>query len=263
MAITSDMPGTFRLGEVFSTSFNAFRRHVVAFIILTVIAHLILPAFTYFVLAHYPGFVSLFWGDKVLSVADFLCVFIAYGAIIYAVIQDLASRPVSMVDAVGVAARHLSPLVGVLVCVLVAAWVLIWLVTLLPVDPEFRGSIVPWMYILVTGMFFVVAPVCIAEKVGLGSVLSRCRFLTKGHRWQISVAILLVGILEFAICTIWAAGAEPLTPTGQGWAAYIMRYTVGDGIWFVLGAYNAVLAAVLYDKLRLAKDGVHLAEIFD
>jgi hypothetical protein len=32
--ISMDMQGTFRLGTVFSTSFNAFRRHAVAFIIL-------------------------------------------------------------------------------------------------------------------------------------------------------------------------------------------------------------------------------------
>lgn len=282
MAISIDMQGTVRLREVFGTSFKAFGRHVVAFSILSSIAHIIVPTFSYFVFTHFPVFVSFLWGDKVLSVADFLCVLIAYGAIIYDVLQDLVGRPVpqiarpprlvqaslrshdwiveSIPKAVVMAARRLSPLVGVWV----AGWVLIRLVTVLPVDPEFHGFLVAWMYWLVTGMFFEVAPICIAEQVGISAALSRYLFLTKGYRWQIFIAILLVGFADLAMSIIWAAGSAPLTPAGgEGWAVFIMRYALSDGISFVLGAFNAVMAAVFYDRLRLAEDGVHIAKIFD
>ena len=40
MAISVGMEETFRLGEVFSKSFNAFGRHVVAFLMLSAIAHI-------------------------------------------------------------------------------------------------------------------------------------------------------------------------------------------------------------------------------
>jgi hypothetical protein len=39
MAMSMDMQGGFQLGEVFSTSFHRFRRHIVAFIALSAIAH--------------------------------------------------------------------------------------------------------------------------------------------------------------------------------------------------------------------------------
>jgi len=40
MAISTGVEGTFRLGDVFGKSFAVYGRHVVAFIILTVIANL-------------------------------------------------------------------------------------------------------------------------------------------------------------------------------------------------------------------------------
>jgi hypothetical protein len=112
-------------------------------------------------------------------------------------------------------------------------------------------------------LFFVVAPVCIAEQVNVGAALSRCRILTKGHRWQILGVILLISTLDLAIAIIWGNGAAPLAPVGAGSVIMIMHYAVIEGIWFVLGAFNAVLAAVFYDRLRLIKDGVDVAKIFD
>lgn len=281
MAIAMDAQETFRLREAFGTSFDAFRRHAVAFVVLSTIAHITVPTFSYFVVTRYPVFVSFFWGDKVLAVADFLCVLVAYGAIIYDVLRDLAGRPVrqaayparliqaplqfhdwfveSTAEAVAAAVQRLSPLVGVFT----AAWMLIWLVTELPVYPEFHGLIVAWMYWLVTGMFFEVAPVCIAERVGIGAAVSRYLLLTKKYRRQILAAILLVGVVDLAISVISGAGIAPLAPAvGQSWIVFITRYTVSDGIWFVLGAFNAVMAAVFYERLQ-AIDGVLFAKIFD
>jgi hypothetical protein len=68
MAISMEEQVTVRLREEFTTSFKAFGRHVVAFIILSAVAHI--PLFLwYFEIIHYPGFVSFFWG---VEVADFL-----------------------------------------------------------------------------------------------------------------------------------------------------------------------------------------------
>jgi hypothetical protein len=107
--------------------------------------------------------------------------------------------------------------------VLLVAWVLFGWVMLLPDNPGTRGFIMLWMYWLATGMYFVAAPVCIAEPVGVGAALSCCRFLTKGRRWQIFVAILVVGILDFAIGITLSASA---LPEGQGLGATIVSYIV-------------------------------------
>jgi hypothetical protein len=173
----------------------------------------------------------------------------------------------SIAEAVAIGARRLLPLLGLLV----AAVALIRLVAHLPnfqdpFDKLYAGivqDIVTLMYWLVTAMSLVAAPVCIAERAGVRATLSRCRFLTNGHRWQIFGAISLVSIVDLSIVSIWRAGAVLLSPIGQGVGVLIMNYAVIEGIWYVLGAFNAVMAAVFYDRLRLSKDGVDVAKIFD
>ena len=103
---------------------------------------------------------------------------------------------------------------------------------------------------LVMAMYFILAPVCVAEQAGVGAAMSRCRFLTKGHRWQIFGTILLVSILDFAISIIGAFVATHLAPTDQ--LLGVINAAI-NGIWFVLGAFNAVMAAVFYDRLTLGQ----------
>ena len=257
MAISVGMEEAFRLREVFSKSFNAFGRHVVVFLMLSAIAHipslsLSLWEFTWVRDAR----VLLRWMvlvDQLTFVVGFVCVVIAYGTIIHGVVEDLAGRRVSIAAAVAIAVRRLLPLVGVSAAALLLSRLGMGLVS-----PAF---IVLSTYWLVTLMFFMVAPVCIAERVGVGAALSRCRFLTKGHRWQILVTVLLLGTIGRAIEVAWGAAV------GGAWGAAVggQRAIVAFyGIWVVFGAFNAVMAAVFYDRLRLAKDGAHyFAKIFD
>jgi hypothetical protein len=114
------------------------------------------------------------------------------------------------------------------------------------------------IYWLVMGMYFVMAPVCIAKQLGIGAALSRCRFLTKGRRRQIFVATLLAGIVSLTFNNISLGVAF----VSRGREANIAIYTAIFSIWIVFGAFSAVTAAVFYDRLRLAKDGTHLAKVF-
>jgi len=267
MAISIDEQGTVRLGEVFVTSFSAFHRHAVVFIILSAIGHI--PSFlSKLEVAHYPGFFSLcFWGFEGLSVLAFACMIIGYGAIVHGVIQNLAGRRVSITEAVTVAVRRLAPLAGISI----VAAVLINLVTQLPDLPDFQDRldgvymlfIAVWMQWLVTGLYFLVAPIFIAEQPDVGTALSRCRFLTKGHRRPVFGAIFLVSILDLAIFILWRAGTAPLVPIGSGWGVLVIHDAVTGAVWVVLGAFNAVLAAVFYDRLRSIKGGMDIVKVFD
>jgi len=260
MAISMDMQKTFRVGAVFSKSFNAFGRHAVVFILLSTIAHLPEYLWSSGVAVHFVTARALLspWADLLVPLVGLVCVLIAYGAIIYGVIQHLAARPMSVAGAVAIAARRLSPLAGVLVAVVALIGLARGLV-LLEFLTEAAGTkpavalskliavLVSW---LVMAMYFMVAPVCVAEQAGVGAAMSRCRFLTKGHRWQIFGTILLVSILDFAISIIGAFVATHLAPTDQ--LLGVINAAI-NGIWFVLGAFNAVMAAVFYDRLTLGQ----------
>ena len=119
MAISMDMQKTFRVGAVFSKSFNAFGSHAVVFILLSTIAHLPEYLRSSGVAHHFVTARALLspWADLLVPLVGRVCVLIAYGAIIYGVIHDLAARPMSVAGAVAIAARRLSPLAGVLVAV--------------------------------------------------------------------------------------------------------------------------------------------------
>jgi hypothetical protein len=231
MAISMDKQGL-RLIEVFGTSLNAFGRQLVDFIILSAVANI--PSLVLgFADVHYPGeeIVDFVWGS------------VAYGAIIYGVIQNFAGHWVSIAEAIAIAARRLWPLMRVCVAVMLigATGSLV-----------FAGALT-W---LATAMYLMVAPVCIAEQVSVARALSRSLFLTKGYRWQIFGATLLVGFVELVIgITIWVAGIAGLP--------IALSFTAIGGMLSVLGAFDAVLVAIFYDRLRSIKEGAHMAKIFD
>jgi hypothetical protein len=83
--------------------------------------------------------------------------------------------------------------------------------------------------------------------------------LTKGHRWQIFGAVLLIGIVE-AVANGVASGVLSL-----GGAAAVATSPVLQVVSLILQtffvAFNAVVAAVFYYQLRVAKEGIDLAKI--
>ena len=105
----------------------------------------------------------------------------ANSVITYCVVQDLRDGTVSIAQAIPIAARCFVPLIGVAISV-----------GLLIGSGMFAGA-VPG--ISACCMYYVAAPVCIAEQAGVGAGLSRSSVLTKGHRLQIFGAITLIMVV--------------------------------------------------------------------
>jgi hypothetical protein len=255
MAMSHGVEGTFRLGDVFSKSFSMFGRHFVVFFLLTVIANIPNYVFQWALVSPppAPGALPTFnpWALLALPVA-IVCSTIATGAITYGVVQDLRDGQVSIGEAIAIAARRFLPMFGVAF----AVGILVFLGTILLLVPGF----------IVGCMYFVAAPVCIAERAGVGASLRRSRFLTKGHRWQIFGAYLLIILLGVIVVGVIAAAmAGAILMIGPGEAAILRNAgaatIVQNGVGAVFGAFIAVLAAVLYYQLRVAKEGVDLAKI--
>jgi hypothetical protein len=230
--------GGFRLGDVFSKSFAVYGRHFIAFIVLTVVANIPSYMFGWGVAAPTHSFEFEGWGLLAVPVG-IVCGTIASGAMTYGVVQDLRGAPVEIGEAIAVAARRFLPMIGVAI----TSGLLTVLAFILLIVPGY----------MVMCVYFVVAPVCVAEKAGVGASLSRSRFLTKGYRWPIFGAYALTAILGGFSSGI-VAGA---TSAVGGIGATI----VGYGVQAIFGAFGAVLAAVLYYQLRVAKEGIDLAKI--
>jgi hypothetical protein len=232
-----------------------FGRHFVVFFLLTVIANIPNYVFQWALVSPppAPGALPTFnpWAFLAMPVG-IVCSTIAAGAITYGVVQDLRDGQVSIGEAIAIAARRFLPMFGVAL----AFGILVFLGAILLIVPAF----------IISCMYFVAAPVCIAERAGVGASLRRSRFLTKGHRWQIFGAYLLILVLGLIAAGVIAAGvAGAILMIGPGeWAVLrnagvptILQNAVGA----LFGAFIAVLAAVFYYQLRVAKEGIDLAKI--
>jgi hypothetical protein len=102
-------------------------------------------------------------------------------------------------------------------------------------------------------LYYVAAPACIAEQVGIGASLSRSRFLTEGHRLQIFGAAALIWIVWLIVNL--AIGSAVIARIGP----FPMRLHALQIVSYVVpaffGAFKAVLVGVFYYQLRVAKDG--------
>jgi len=260
MAITVSVEGTFRLGDVFSKAFRVFGRHIVAFFLLAVLANL--PAYLVrlaIVQLAAPRLVAPFSAMGLLATyssapVTMICWAIANGAMTYGVVQVLRGRTMSMTQAGAIAVRRFLPLIGI--AILVA--LLFWLGLALLIVP---GLIVYCLY-------YVAAPICVAEQAGVGTSLSRSRYLTKGHRLQIFGAVALIFVLWLIVnLAITSATAIAVSALGTP-AATVLRAVqiVSFVAQAFFGAFNAVLVGVFYYQLRVAKDGVDIdkiASVFD
>jgi uncharacterized membrane protein len=249
MAMSLEVERTFRLGDVFSKSFSVFGRHVIAFVLLAILSNI--PAF---VMAIVMGFATLPTAALIrflTPAVTIICWMIANGAMTYGVVQDLRGGNVSIAQAIAIAARRFLPMIGVAI----STGFLICLAGLLLLVPG----------LIVFCMYYVAAPVCIAEQVGVGASLSRSRFLTKGHRWQVFGALILIFIIE-AIVASAIFGVIHLAVSYAG-AAVVSAATSPAGhvlsivVQAVFTAFNAVIASVFYYELRVAKEGIDLAKI--
>jgi hypothetical protein len=237
MAMSLEVERTFRLGDVFSKAFGVFGRNFIAFFILTVIANI--PRYVFEL-----GFAQAPTGqfnpwDLLVVPIGILCATIANGAMTYGVVEDLRGEPVSIPEAITMAARRFLPMLGVAFLV----GILSALATILFIVPGF----------IVMCMYFVAAPVCLAERAGVRASLSRSRYLTKGNRWQIFGAYILMILLALILGGIAAAAAF----YAGRMASTVLRY----GVQAVFGAFTAVIASVFYYELRVSKEGIDLAKI--
>jgi hypothetical protein len=266
MAGVPGVEGAFRLGDVFAKSFSVFGGHPAAFIaiaaiILTPFYLMLLPA----VVAPGPDPLA---GVLLLLVMPFICPTIVNGAMTYGVVQDLRGRPARMLETSGVLVRCLLPTIVIAVCIPLLVFVAYALAGIIvgaigtssPVVGRSLAVLVTISLLpsipIVYCMYAVAAPVCVAERAGILTSLSRSRFLTKGHRWQIFGAFMLIFMADLIVSLIGAIFANQIGAGAQG---LIMSYVVQA----VFAAFNAVVTAVFYYQLRIARHGVDIANIAD
>jgi hypothetical protein len=176
-----------------------------------------------------------------------------------------------MLETLGALARRLLPMIGVAISLtlfvflgaLLAATLLTAIRGFLPISDAALGG---WILLpptaVVLCIFFVAAPMCVAERTGFVKSLWRSRLLTKGYRWQIFGTLLVILVPDIAVSAVArTAGLWMLTYTGRLIADHVVLLGASWVVETVFIAFLSVVTAVFYYELRVAKEGVDIAKI--
>jgi hypothetical protein len=230
----------FRIGVVLSKTFSVFLSSFGSFVLLAFIPMIPVLVITLIALS---GPVTARGGamSGLSAILAFFLAIVAQATTLYGAFQQMGGNDFSIEESLSVGLRRSLPVLGV---ALLSA-LLTGAAALLLVVPG----------IIVACMFYVAVPACVIEKMGVTASLDRSTTLTRGYRWQIfalwALVMVVGGIAEIVLS--WFGGAFWGGLLNFGWQV-------------VATAFGAVLAAVIYHDLRVAKEGIDtnsLANVFD
>lgn len=243
----------FRVGRVLGRSFGVLGRHFIQFLLVTIVPITPLAYVMGVEVASLVGVkepdpaVAVRIGVFVAAAVAFwgLAMMIAQAIVLYGTFQDMRGKPAPFGEAVIKGFARFFPIIGLAICTLLAVWA------------GFLLLIIPGIMFAV--MFYVALPACVVERLGPIASMKRSIALTRGHRWKIFGILILIVLLSAIGGGVIAA---VLTIVGGPTAMLVGRF-----LWqAIMGAFGAVVVAVIYHDLRAAREGIdvdRMAAVFD
>jgi hypothetical protein len=234
-------PLEFRLGDVIVRSWSILSRHLLAFLGLVAVLEALplmgLPRLAP-LLARPGGAMGSLLVSMVGGIVAVIFSALSQAVVVYATFQDLRGREVNPAESFTRGLARVLPAIAT--SVLEGIAIVIGLV--LFVAPG----------LIALAAFAISLPVCVVERVGPVSSLSRSAELTRGHWWPIlGVAVSILAVSAIAGAAIQAAlpkSGLPVTIATWAWNVFVT-------------AFSSVYAANLYHDLRAVKEGIGIQEI--
>ncbi|TDR85285.1 hypothetical protein [Enterovirga rhinocerotis] len=235
-------PGQFQVGPVISKAFAVLGRRFGKFVLLSLLPMAPLLLLILGVVSGEAFGRGLIVFSVLTMIATVVLQTAAQATTLYGAFQEMRGQPFTIGQSLRLGLARVAPVIGV------------GLLIGLAVGLGFLLFIVPG--IIIGCMLYVAIPACVIEKKGVMASLRRSVALTKGHRWQIFGLFLLVVVITMA------GGFVLQKAAGHGVFGQVLGF-----LWQVVStAFGAVLSAVIYYDLRVAKEGIHLdtlANVFD
>lgn len=258
----------FRVGEIIGQSFQTTVRNIVPFGILAIIAVVIIVIIFLIVggifglsLPTTPGAmetemqapgVGFFIGLIVVGLLTFAVYMGVMAAITYGTVQDLRGQPVGVGGLLQSAINLVMPVLGTFI-VLLGVFLLAAIVAIILNFIPLLGALASIaLFVFLYIIFWVVIPVAVVERPGPIASLRRSVDLTKGNRWRILGIILLLILISIGVTIVSLLIA---------YLGAVLGGIVQAVLNAILGVFGAVLIAVSYYRLRVAKEGVDIADI--
>lgn len=227
-------------GNALSVSFKTYFKRAPVYFLITFVVYIPVSALAVWIATNPPTDLStLAYLGAALGLLSLFLYPIATGTLVYAVFNDMRGKPVGIGESFSVGLSRLLPVIGVAL----VSGILILLGFFLLIVPGIIAYLV----------YYVAVPAAIIENTGVGASLSRSSGLTDGHRWQVLVIPVVLGVLNYIV-------ARVLSGSGIGTAL------ISQLLSLVFNGIGAVSGVVVYQHLRELKDGTsaeEMAAIFD
>jgi len=228
------------MGSILSETFSVFFSNIVSFTIISVVAMAPLLALLFSGLFLGQSFITtrraavlFILGVVLLSLLAFP---VATAAVTYGVFQQLRGRHAGVGASLRVGLSCLLPVLAVAILQGVAV---------------FGGALLCVIPGVVLGVILAVAvPAAVEERQGVVAALNRSAFLTSGYRWTVFVVLFVVNFFNMALSYVVTASVP-----GQ------VGQLVSSGKDVLATAFGATAGAVLYYRLRSAKESVDIGEL--
>jgi hypothetical protein len=272
--------GDFRVGRVLSQSTSVFQRNFPALFVIGIVAYLPVQLFSLWFATQAQlisvGAVSA--AQVGLFAFLFFFVSIVFSMLSQAIIlhmafQNMRNQSANIIESLKLGIRRFFPLLLLGICigilmVLVAMGVGLAVGVTTLISGNTMSSVLVAIAAALLGlaalallytMWFVAVAACVVDRRWPFSALRRSAQLTKGFRWRIFGLLLLLLVTSTIVSLMIRLLASPLGGipltfvAGLAWAA-------------VIGAFYAIVVAVSYHDLRVAKEGMdieQIASVFD
>jgi hypothetical protein len=235
-----DAGGEFRIGSVMNGAWRILSANFPFFFAISLIVSL--PHL--FTLLSPPRPTNLGYGFVFVLLAGLFLTPIGQAVMLYGAFQKLRGQRFEMGEAFQRALARFFPLIGLAI------------LSSLGIGLASMLLLVPGLILMV--MWSVVVPACVIEGLGPTASMARSSQLTKGHRWKIFGAVLLLVIINLI-----ASGIVGLVLAPIGYAVAAIGRLAWTAIWTAF--WNCVLIMIYHD-LRVAKEGIdteQIAAVFD
>ncbi|HXZ01062.1 MAG TPA: hypothetical protein VEI03_13760 [Stellaceae bacterium] len=248
-------PPSLRVGEVLNRAFALLSGDLVKFLALAAIAlsPLILLALLGLAAAHVTtagsasvGMLAGFGGVGILLFVLWMVLSVlGQAAALYGAVQKMRSQDFSVGESLARGWARFFPILGMV------------LLQTLGIVFASIFFVIPGLMFLTT--WYVALPACVIERLGPAASLGRSNDLTKGNRWRVFGIIAAVYIANAIVQNVIKYGLPAIIGSIVSTIAILLWMTIFQ-------AFNAIVVAVVYHDLRVAREGIdidRIAAVFD
>jgi len=248
-------PSSLRVGQVFNRAFALLFSDFVKFFLLAAIALSPIALLTLLGLAAAQvntaaganaGLLAGIGGAGILlAVLWIVLSILGQAAALYGALQKMRGQDFSIGESLARGWARFFPIIGMI------------LLQMLGVGFGAIFLVIPGLILF--AVWSVALPACVVERLGPAASLRRSSDLTKGNRWRVFGIIIVVyianavaqNVIEFALLAVGG----------------LIIAAIGSLLWMMFfQAFNAIVVAVMYHDLRVAREGIdieRIAAVFD